>query len=195
MLNVEPLAYSIVTAPRRARTAIVRNTLAMEFDAFYRREFASMVALARGICGDRAMAEDVAQEALSKAHQNWNKIAHYDRPGAWLRRVTINLTLSRRRRIATERNMLRRKALERRPDEIHDLDRDDELWDAVMRLPPRQRAVIALFYQEDRSTREIAEILGCTISTATSHLNQARTKLAHSLGEAIGAPVDSEVAP
>ena len=55
---------------------------------------------------------------------------------------------------------------------------DSEVWEAVKQLPPRQRAVIGLFYQEDLSTAEIADALGCSVSTTTSHLNQARTSLA-----------------
>lgn len=140
-----------------------------------------MRALARNISGDSAVAEDLVQEAFTKAHQQWAKISQYERPGAWLRRVTINLAISRRRRIGREITALRRKAFERPPEPP--AEADDEVWEAVRKLPPRQRAVVALFYQEDRSTRDIAEILGCTVSTATSHLNQARKKLAVELGE------------
>lgn len=156
--------------------------VALTFESFYQREFPAMVALARGICGDVATAEDMAQEAFAKAHENWPQIATYDRPGAWLRRVTINLAISRRRRAKRELTLLRRKALERRTPHPEPAE-DEALWNAVQQLPPRQRAVVALFYQEDRSTREIADILECSISTATSHLNQARTRLARELGE------------
>lgn len=154
-----------------------------DFDAFYRSEFAPMVALARSICGDRAVAEELVQEAFTKAHQNWTKIADYERPGGWLRRITINLAISKRRRVGREIRALRRKAFERQPVDLNMPEHDDELWEAVRELPPRQRAAVALFYQEDRSTRDIAEILGCTVSTATSHLNQARKKLAIALRE------------
>jgi len=167
---------------------VVIAASAMDFDAFYRSEYTAMRALARSICGDTATAEDLVQEAFTKAHQQWNTIARYERPGAWLRRVTINLALSRRRRLGRELHALRRKALER--PAAPEPEVDDEVWDAVRKLPRRQRAVVALFYQEDRSTREIAEILGCTISTATSHLNQARKKLAHELGESASTPVE-----
>jgi len=146
-----------------------------------------MVALARGICGDLAVAEELVQEAFTKAHQNWAKVSRYERPGGWLRRVTINLAISRRRRIGRES-----KAFERQPEGTDPLAQDDELWNAVRQLPARQRAVVALFYQEDRSTRDIAEILGCTVSTATSHLNQARRKLARVLGEEEPSPHDGQ---
>lgn len=151
----------------------------VDFDRFYRQEFAAMVALAHTICGDGQLAEDLAQEAMSKAHDRWHKVQHYDRPGAWLRRVTINLSLSRRRRLAREIVGLRTAEVA----EPTPADPDDELWQAVATLAPKQRAAIALFYQDDLSTSEIAEILGCSVSTATSHLSVARKRLARLLGE------------
>ncbi len=148
-----------------------------------------MVALARVVCGDLAVAEDLAQEAMSKAHQNWERVSCYDKPGAWLRRVTINLAISRRRRFGRELTLLQRMSSDRgtrsnTPDLAAEVaEADSDVWDAVRVLPPKQRAVIALFYQEDLSTRDIAEILGCSVSTATSHLSQARSRLATILNE------------
>ena len=153
----------------------------MKYDSFYRREFAPMVALARAVCADRGAAEDIAQEALARAHEQWQTVSKYDKPGAWLRRVTINLSISGSRRLNRETAMLRRQALERRPPD-EEVFGDERVWRAVRALPARQRAVIALFYQEDLTTREISEILDCSISTATSHLSEARKRLARTLG-------------
>lgn len=167
------------------RRALLAPASTMDFDTFYRHEFPAMVGLARAICGDHQQAEDLAQEAMSRAHRHWAKVTTYERPGAWLRRVTINLALSRKRRVVRELAMLRRTAQDQRtvvadPDESGS---DAEVWEAVRALPPKQRAAIALFYQEDQSTADIAEILGCTVSTATSHLSQARARLATMLDE------------
>jgi len=143
-----------------------------------------MIALARSICGDRQLAEDLAQEAMTRAHRDWPKIRSYERPGAWLRRITINLALSRRRRLVRELAVLTRIASEPRPTTNPDADPDSAVWEAVRKLPPKQRAAVALFYQEDQSTSAIAAILGCSVSTATSHLNLARKRLAQLLAEA-----------
>lgn len=90
--------------------------------------------------------------------------------------------------------MLRRTAQESATDRSKlgeiETDGDHEVWEAVARLAPRQRAVVALFYQHDLSTADIAEALGCSVSTATSHLNQARTRLASMLGEPLEGPLD-----
>lgn len=154
----------------------------MTFDDFYAAERAPMVGLARTICGNHETACDIAQEAMSRAYENWSTISAYERPGAWLRRVTINLAISGRRRRSRELTILRRTAQERPRHAVHADDRpDDAIWQAVQQLPPRQRAVIGLFYQDDLSTSDIADILGCTVSTATSHLSQARSSLAAAL--------------
>ncbi len=71
------------------------------FDDFYRREFPLMVALAASVGAVPAAAEDLAQDAMAKAHRHWNKISQYDNPGAWVRRVTINAATSRGRRVTS----------------------------------------------------------------------------------------------
>ena len=61
-----------------------------------------MVALAAAVSGSAELAEDVAQEAMVRARRHWDRVSAYDKPGTWVRRVTINLALSSRRRIALE---------------------------------------------------------------------------------------------
>lgn len=145
------------------------------FESFYRREYAAMVALAAAVSGTPALAEDLAQEALFRAHRAWPKISTYDRPGAWLRRVTINLATNLRRRTSVERRL--GPLANERPRVAEIVLRDEQVWRAVAELPAQQRAAIALFYLEDRSIAEIAEVLGCAPNTAKSHLHQGRQAL------------------
>ena len=145
------------------------------FDRFFQREFPAMVALAYSVSGSAAAAEDIAQDALSRAYRMWPKVSAYDKPGAWLRRVTINLALSTRRRMAAEtkaRFRLGRPTLSETPA-VH-----DDVWDAIRRLPGNQRAAVALHYLEDRSIAEVAEILDCAEATARVHLHRGRQALA-----------------
>lgn len=169
------------------------DSMGHDFDSFYRTEFPSMVALAHTICGDSQLAEDLAQEAMTRAHKRWTELGDYDKPGAWLRRVTINLALTRRRRSMREVIGLGRHKLETLPAP-EPPDEDVEVWEAVATLGPKQRAAVALFYQEGASTTEIAEILGCTVSTATSHLSQARQRLAGLLDKPVPDAVGDSLA-
>lgn len=148
------------------------------FDSFFRREFVGLVSLAEAVSGDPAHAEDLAAEAMSRAHAKWDTVSQHDKPGAWVRRVTINLAHSRRRRRGTESRALRANRHETTvaPPEPH-----HPVWAAVAKLPKKQRAAVALRYIEDLPVADIADILECTVSTATSHLHEGRKKLAQLL--------------
>lgn len=158
-----------------------------DFEGFFRREYPNLSALATIVSGDPAVGEDLAQEALTRAQRQWSKISGYDKPGAWARRVTLNLALSRRRRMSTElRTLTRLKSQPQRgsassEQQVFRLHGDPEIWEAVAQLPPKQRAVIALHYLEDRSVADIADLLEISVSAATSNLHKARTALATSL--------------
>lgn len=156
--------------------------LVPSFDAFYLEEFPSMVTLAYAVSRSRTAAEDLAQEAMIRAHRNWDRIAAFDKPGAWVRRVTYNLSVSALRRATAEAKAVLR--LGRRLDPVPEPEPgfDAKVWEAIHGLPARQRAAVILFYLEDRSAEEVGEILGCSRSAATSHLHKARRSLADALG-------------
>ena len=143
-----------------------------------------MVTLACAVSGSRSGAEDIAQDALLEARQHWSTIGGYDKPGAWLRRVTIRLAGKRLRRARAEAAAFLRLGV---PDPIPPgTDDVEDVLRAIGRLPHRQRAAVTLCYLEDRSVREVAEILGCAEGTAKAHLFKARAALARMLGEESG---------
>ena len=156
------------------------------FESFYRREFREVVGLAYALSGSRLGAEDLAQEAFVAAHQRWDRIGGYDKPGAWVRRVMANKAVSGFRRQAAERQALARLAGQR-AQALPELEpEDEEFWQMVRELPKRQAQPTALFYVEDRSVAEIAEILECSPSTAKVHLHRARQTLVRKLGLEVG---------
>jgi RNA polymerase sigma-70 factor (ECF subfamily) len=143
------------------------------FDA----EYPSLVRLATLIIGDLATAEEVVQEAFARALARWRRLREYDRPGAWVRRVTIRLAVR-----ARERRM--REIAHARVPDVASADPgppDPELMDALQSLPATQRAAVVLFYFDDRSVEEVADLLGVPSSTARSHLHRARNALARTL--------------
>lgn len=150
-----------------------------DYSAFYQAEFRPMVALAAAVSGRHEVAEDLAHEALTKAYRHWGRISQYDKPGAWLRRVTVNLALSSRKRFAAEIRAKLRIAAE--PTLGPPPERHHDVWHHVRSLAPKQRAAIALFYLEDLPVAEIAQILGCEPATAKVHLHQGRNALRNKL--------------
>jgi RNA polymerase sigma-70 factor (ECF subfamily) len=70
---------------------------------------------------------------------------------------------------------------------------DPALRAALATLPAMQRAVVALFYLEDRPMEEVADLLGCSTSTGFVHLHRARHRLAALLSEPVAEEVDGHV--
>ena len=152
------------------------------FEDFYRREYVSVVGLAYALSGSRSGAEDLAQEAFLAAHRNWQTIGAYQRPGAWVRRVVANLSVSAFRRRIAEAKALARAAFGERTD-LPDLGAaDPDFWSAVRSLPRRQAQVVALFYLEDLPISDVAQILKMTPGTVKRHLHNGRQTLARRLG-------------
>jgi RNA polymerase sigma-70 factor (ECF subfamily) len=151
------------------------------FTWFFRAEFPRVVRTVALVLQDSERARDVAQEAFLQLLTHWEKVSRYDRPEAWVRRVAIRLAVRGRRR-----DVLRwtREQLAGPPqDEAPDLAGALDLAAAVRRLPPAQRAAVALFYYEDQPVSEVAAILGCTPATVRVHLHTARRRLGMLLGE------------
>ena len=153
-----------------------------DFGGFYRREYPAVVALTYALCGRPGVAEELAQDAFLTTHHKWDEVARYEYPGAFVRRVVINAAVSHRRRLAAEARALGRLSARAHPT-VPPLEGDTAAcWRVVRELPPRQAQAIALFYLEDRSTHEIAEIMDCAEATVRVHLHRARTTLARRLG-------------
>jgi RNA polymerase sigma-70 factor (ECF subfamily) len=154
------------------------------FETFARREHRPLVGFAWALTGDRAAAEDLAQEALAAAWHRWAVVGGYDRPGAWARRVVANRAIDRRRKAGREQRALRRLGGNAHPAVVELEPDDDRFWAEVRRLPERQAQAVALHYLEDRGVAEIAEILGCAEATVRVHLHRGRL----ALGRVLGAP-------
>ena len=153
---------------------------AEEFQWLFTREYAAVVWSANVVLHDYARAEEVAQEAFVKLLDNWAKVSRYDRPGAWVRRVAIHLATKAARKES------RLVSMDRAWPVIEDAAPVDvDLMAAIRQLPPRQRAVIALYYIEDMAAAEVAEVVGCAVATVSVHLHRARARLAELLTEEV----------
>jgi RNA polymerase sigma-70 factor (ECF subfamily) len=154
---------------------------ATTFEALYRRELGSVLALAYVLSGSRTAAEELAQESFLAAYRRWDQISTYDQPAAWVRRVCINRSTSLLRRRSAEARAVAKLAGQRvLPDELP--PESDAFWRAVRRLPRKQAQAVALRYLDDLSTAETAAVLHCAEATVRVHLHRARIALAAELG-------------
>lgn len=144
-----------------------------EFAAFCVEEHPRLVGALSLYCGDRALAEELAQDALSRACRDWRKVRHLGAPGAWTHRVAINLANSYFRRASAEARAKRRLQDEQNARKDSSLDPVValDIRKAVASLPRRQRTALILRYYVDLSVREVAEVMDCpegTVKTLTS---------------------------
>lgn len=143
-----------------------------EFDAFVVARSQALLRTAYLLTQDEGLAEDLLQTALTKSWFAWRRID--GPPEAYVRRVLVTTSASWwRRRWSGER------PTETLPERAVAVDQagDQDLWDAIGHLPPRQRAVIVLRYLEDRTEVETAELLDCSVGTVKSQASKALAKL------------------
>jgi RNA polymerase sigma-70 factor (ECF subfamily) len=150
------------------------------FDALFRREFGPITRTAYLIVGDWEVAREIAQDAFVQVLRHWKKVQEMESPGGWVRRVAIRDALRSRRRDARRRSLISSMS----PALVAEssVGRPD-VRAALLTLPRQQRAVIALYYLEDRPVAEIATLLGCSEGTVKTHLSRGRAALATQLGE------------
>jgi RNA polymerase sigma-70 factor (ECF subfamily) len=151
-----------------------------EFERFYADHYTAVVALTTALAGSRWVGEDLAQEAFLRAHRDWLRVRQLEAPLAWVRRIAINLSHSRYRRLRAEASAhLRLRG--RAHDNTSMEPRDEAFWEEVRRLPNRQAQAVALRYVDELSTAEIAHIMGTAEGTVRALLTQGRARLARQL--------------
>lgn len=164
-----------------------------DFDALYASHAGDVVAMAYALTGDLAEAQDLAQEAFCRAWQRWDRVATFDDPLAWIRRVTANLATSRWRRLATAARHLRRE----RPSQMPAPGPDHVALVAALRtLPEQQRLALILHHLLDLPVAQVAHELGVPDGTVKAWLARGRAALAARLADAppeAGTPAREEV--
>jgi RNA polymerase sigma-70 factor (sigma-E family) len=154
------------------------TTTTTDFTGFYHANFADTVMLAYLFTADMPAAQDVAQEAFTRAWQRWSSLSGYDNPLAWVRRVCINLTNSRWRRLRTAQAFLQRQ----REEYVEELNPDHVAVVAALRkLPRNHREAIVMHYLADMPIEEVAQQLEAPLGSVKSWLHRGRSALAEAL--------------
>lgn len=141
----------------------------------------NIYAVAFNICKNKYDAEDVVQDTFIQYLSHKKDFQSEEHIRAWIIRVAINKAKNknnlffRRNSLPLEDYM---ETLTFESDESH------ELFEAVMKLPEKYRIVIHLFYYEDYSVQEIADILKITQTNVKVRLSRGRLSLRKTLKEA-----------
>ncbi len=128
--------------------------------------------------GDRQLAAEAVDEAMTRAFDRWDTISGYDSPEGWVYRVALNWTRSKLKKRRSE-DLWREPPL----PGVADTHPDPDLRSAVSDLPIKYRSVVVARYLLDWSTSQTAVALDLPESTVKTRLRRALTRLARELGE------------
>lgn len=116
---------------------------------------------------------------MARAFADWDRVRGLDQPGAWLRRVLINLLIDKQRRWHRERLASARLSAE--PTASATEPAVDEFISLVRQLPERQRIAVVLYYLDDLSIDAVASAMKVAEGTVKSLLFKARQSLSNDL--------------
>lgn len=158
-----------------------------EFSRLVLAEIDSVTRVARSLARDHAEADDLVQEAYTRAIANWQRFTlHEFGTRAWLLRILRNVFLNRVAKLSREHQpedeLQSLEAGESRPEVTDggavDWNQvDSRLANAVSQLPEALRSTLLLWSIEELKYHQIAEVMGVPIGTVMSRLHRARSLL------------------
>lgn len=165
-----------------------------EFGAFYRKHrslvLAHVRATARAVSFSEAELdyEGIVQDTFVAAHRQWSSICSAPE---WLRGVAGNKVRAAGNKVVKQKDALLQAALRlmRRhgdPNPVHTKALVNAIIKMIDDLPPRQREAIYLRLVEDRSTTEIAELMGITTGAVAAHVHNGKATLARRMRSFFG---------
>ena len=127
--------------------------------------------------GNAALADDIAQDALVRAYVASGSFLGLSKFSTWLFRIAYNCYIDHHRKVRLEEAPVE-AAIAVPADDASDASfRYQQLYQALEKLPEKEKAAIALFYFEDLSIKEIAGILNIPQGTVKYNLSMGRTHL------------------
>jgi len=184
-LALPPATVSAPPVPLLERaddTALAARGDRQAFERVYRSHVGRVLALCLRMCGDRARAEELTQDAFVRAWERLPQFRGESAFGTWMHRLTVNVVLEARRREQRgdgelDDDTVGEPALATR---VTDAERMD-LAAAIAALPPGARTVFALHDVEGYRHEEIAVMLGITAGGSKAQLHRARRLLREAL--------------
>ncbi len=155
------------------------ETQRLEFAEFYRSSRDDCLRTVLVIVGDQDSAQELVAEAFARACASWRTVSRHPAPAAWVVRTALNLNISRWRRRRREVPLPDPGMLAGLPAAVTAAQDpvDPQIMAALLRLPARQRQVIALRLILDLDTSGTAHVLGITPNTVMAHMARALAAL------------------
>jgi RNA polymerase sigma-70 factor (ECF subfamily) len=151
------------------------------FDALLAAFQDKVFRLCYSMLGDRAQAEDAAQESFLRIWKSFDRYRGESSPGTRIFAVTRNDCLT----AISKRSGRKRVPLEEAERfAAHEAHGERDIFRWVAKLPDNYRQVVMLYYMEDKSYEEVARMLDLPLGTVKTNLHRARKQLATMIEEA-----------
>jgi RNA polymerase sigma-70 factor (sigma-E family) len=140
-------------------------------------------------CGDWHLAEDLMQASLIKIYRSWSRVQRDESLVNYSRTVLLRTWLDEKRRPWRRSEQTEAAVPEQQqdtPDQTHRMWARDLVHEGLLRLPPRQRAVLVLRYFDDLSVAETAEVMNCSQGTVKSQTARGLDALRASVAQLVG---------
>jgi RNA polymerase sigma-70 factor (ECF subfamily) len=145
----------------------------------FEHEYDRLVKALTIVAGDREEASDAVQEAFVRLVLGWDRLATYEDPAGWVRRVALNQIRDHHRSIGRQARLLLRIEEQYRSPQGASAT-DEGIWERLMRLPLKQRTALALHYVDKLTAREVAAVMHVSEGTVRQHLHRALQTLRES---------------
>ena len=175
--------------PDEELVAYVRQGDQAAFEVLVRRHERMVFNIAWRMLRNREDAEDAAQEAFLRAFRSIETFRGQAKFSSWLYRITVNFCLSALESATASRRLVHLSddldtdntdlaAKEASPEQIAGReDFAERIRALVDDLPPKYRAVLTLYYLQDRSYLQVAEILDIPLGSVKVQLHRAKNLL------------------
>ena len=151
-----------------------------QLGAWFHAEYPSLLRFAYFVSGSSHAAEDLVQDAFVRLYRSSGRVDDASFK-AYARKTILNLARSGfLRRTREQRSMMKERDA---VSQLADGTARDEMWRAILSLPARQRAVVAIRYYEDMKEADIAVVLGISVGSVKKHTDRALEALRARLGE------------
>ncbi|WP_181764856.1 SigE family RNA polymerase sigma factor [Streptomyces albidus (ex Kaewkla and Franco 2022)] len=164
---------------RPSRTASSTGTR-LTFTSYVQARGPVLLRTARSLTANPCDAEDLLQTALTKTYLAWERIEDHRALDGYVRKALLNTRTSQWRKRRVDEfacDELPEPEPLPGPDAAEAQAVRDAMWQAVLKLPARQRAMVVLRYYEDLSEVQTAAVLGVSVGTVKSAVSRALVKL------------------
>lgn len=153
----------------------------LEFEEFFRAEYPGLVRAFYVLTADQAEAEELAQEAMARAYERWERVGAMASPAGYLYRIGVNLNRQRMRHLAVRARRLLAATRDAPSEQVPGVRR--EIAEAIASLSRGQREAFMLVEWLGLNAEEAGGVLGIAPASVRSRVHRAKAVLRSRLSD------------